>query len=143
MIEIITRIDDAIQRVVRAIALLAPSQMSEPRLAGGRSVKDLLAHLTWWDQWLLYTLPAEPNVAQPAIKPPLFDQIPNTNDWAEELNAQITAYNRAREVAPILAEFTATYPRLVQRVAQLSSQDLYDPEHYEDHAHELEQLLGK
>lgn len=154
-----TRIDDAIQRVVRAIAPISPNQMLEPRLAGGRSVKDVLAHLAWWDQWLLFTLPPSPNTPQPPLPPPLFAQIPSTNDWAEEMNAKVTAYHRSRDLAPIHAEFMATYPRLRQRVAQLSSQDLHDPagmsavigqpvaplvlgiyEHYEEHAHELEQL---
>jgi len=159
MAEIITRIERAIQRMVQAIAPLSPAQMLEPRLAEGRSVKDILGHLTWWDQWLLFTLPPDPNPSSPPSAPPLFDQIPSTKHWADEMNAKVFAYNQLRELSPIQEEFTATRNRLLQRVSQLSIADLEDPdgmsavigepvaplilgiyEHYEEHAHELEQI---
>ena len=156
MPEIITRIEQAMQRVAQAVARLSPAQMLEPQLPGDRSVKDVLAHLTWWDQWLLFTLPAD----QPApVAPPLMDHIPPTNHWADEMNAKVYVYNRERELPAIQAEFTATCGQLLQRVSQLSIDDLYNPdgisaiigepvaplvlgiyEHYEEHAHELEQL---
>lgn len=156
---IITRIEQAIQRVSQAIAPLTPARMTDPRLSDGRSVKDLLAHLTWWDQWLLSTLPADPNTPHPLARPPLWDQIPSSDHWADEMNAKIHAYNQSRELSVIRAEFSVTYDRLLERVSQLSIDDLYNPdgvaamigqpvaplilgiyEHYEEHAHELEQL---
>jgi hypothetical protein len=122
-------------------------------------VKDILGHLTWWDQWLLFTLPPDPNTSSPPSAPPLFDQIPSTKHWADEMNAKVFAYNQLRELSPIQEEFTATRNRLLQRVSQLSIADLEDPdgmsavigepvaplilgiyEHYEEHAHELEQI---
>src|SRR5215212_4621155 len=159
MADIMTRIERAVQRVVQATSRLTPTQMLEPRLPDGRSVKDVLAHLTWWDQWLLFTLPADQNTSPPPIRPPLFDQIPVTDHWADEMNAKVYAYNQLRELSSIQAEFTATCTDLLQRVSQLSINDLYNPdgiaaligqpvaplilgiyEHYEEHAHELEQL---
>ena len=159
MAEINTRIERTVQRVVQAVTSLSPSQMLEPRLPGGRSVKDLLAHITWWDQWLLSILPADPGTSQPRITLPLADQIPPTDHWADEMNAKVFLYNQTRELSTIQAEFTETRKRLLQRVAQLSMDDLYNPggmavvvgqpvaplilgiyEHYEEHAHELEQL---
>jgi hypothetical protein len=159
MAEIITRIEHAMQRMTQAIAALSPAQMLEPRLPNGQSVKDMLAHLTWWDQWLLVTLPADPNPAHPPITLPLADQIPAAEHWADEMNAKVYAYNQPRELSTIQAEFTATRSRLLQRVMQLSIDDLYNPdgiaaligqpvaplilgiyEHYEEHAHELELL---
>ena len=101
MADIITRIERAVQRVVQAITPLSSTQMLEPRLPDGRSVKDALAHLTWWDQWLLCTLPVDRNTSPPPIPPPLFDQIPLTNHWADEMNAKVYAYNRPRELSPI------------------------------------------
>ncbi len=161
MPEILPRIEQAMQRVVHAITRLTPDAMIEPRLAGNRSVKDVLAHLTWWDQWLLFTLPANQTTGNSPIKPPLFDQIPEGNEWAEKMNMRVFAYNQPRALSAIRAEFTATLEQLRQRVAHLSVADLYDPdgmaaqigqpvaplilgiyEHYEDHAHELEQLYG-
>jgi hypothetical protein len=159
MPEIITRIEQSIQRVVRAVAPLSPAQMLAPRLPDGHSVKDVLGHLTWWDQWLLVTLPVDQNAPRTPVAPPLMDQIPATNHWADEMNAKVHTYNQPRELSQIQAEFTATRNQLLQRVSQLSMADLYDPdgvsaaigqpvaplvlgiyEHYEEHAHELEQL---
>jgi len=159
MNEIIARIEQAMQRLAHAIDRLSPAQMLEPRLPNHQSVKDVLAHLTWWDQWLLYTLPADPDAPRRPIAPPLVDQIPPTDHWADEMNAKVYAYNQARDLPAIQAEFTATRDQLLRRVAQLSLDDLYNPdgmtaivgqpvaplvlgiyEHYEEHAHELEQL---
>ena len=148
-------------RFVQALAPLSPAEMLEPRLSDGRSVKDVLAHITWWDQWLLLTLPADPNTAGAAITLPLADQIPATDDWADEMNAKVFAYNQSRELSAIQEEFSATRTQMLRRVSRLSIDDLYDPEgmsatigqpvaplilgiyeHYEEHAHELEQLSG-
>jgi hypothetical protein len=161
MAEIMTRIEQAVQRAVLAITALSPDQLVTPQLAGGRAVKDLLAHITWWDQWLLFTLPAEPRLAQRPSAPPLFDQIPPGDQWAEAMNGKVHAYNQSRPLAALQAEFMTTYPQLLQRVAHLSLDDLYDPaglsavigqpvaplvlgiyEHYEEHAHKLEQMSG-
>ena len=158
MAEIITRIEQAMQRMVQALASLSPDHMLEPRLSGW-SVKDVLAHLTWWDQWLLFTLPADPNAPHTPIAPPLTDQIPATDHWADEMNAKVYAYYQSRELSIIQTEFAATRNHLLQRVSQLTIDDLYNPdgmaamigqpvaplilgiyEHYEEHAHELEQF---
>jgi hypothetical protein len=157
--EIVTRIERAMQRVTQAIHPLSPAQMLEPRLSDGRSVKDVLAHLTWWDQWLLVTLPADQNTPIQPIILPLADQIPPTNHWAAEMNAKVHIHNQQRELSVIEAEFAAVRKHLLERVSQMSIEDLYDPdgiaaiigqpvaplilgiyEHYEEHAYELEQI---
>ena len=75
------------------------------------------------------------------------------------MNGKVHAYNQSRPLAAIQAEFMTTYPQLLQRVSYLTRDDLYDPaglsaaighpvaplvlgiyEHYEEHAHELEQM---
>lgn len=159
MSELLKRIEDAIQSVVTTIEPLSASQLVEPRLSDGRSVKDVLAHLAWWDRWLLYTLPVPSDAAQPYAAPALYDQIPNTTLWADEMNEKVTAYNRSRGLASVQAEFDATRQQLLNRVKQLDWDDLHDPngmsariglpvaplilgiyEHYEEHAHEFGQL---
>jgi hypothetical protein len=157
--EILPHIEQAIQRVVQAVAAVSPAAREEPLLPGGRSVKDVLGHITWRDQWLLLTLPPAPGEPTPAITLPLADQIPPNDHWADEMNAKVLLYNKQREFAPIWEEFTVTRAALVGRVAQLSYADLYDPAgmsvtigqpvaplvcgiyaHYEEHAHEFESL---
>jgi len=159
MAEIMARIEEALRRFGQAIASLSAEDMLEPRLSNGQSVKDVLAHIRWWDQWLLFTLPANSNAPHSPITLPLVDQIPATEHWADEMNAKVYAYNQARPLSIIQEEFTETRRQLLERVSQLSFDDLYNPdgmaavigqpvaplilgihEHYEEHAHELEQL---
>ncbi len=128
MAEIVRRIERAMQRMTQAIHPLSPAQMVEPRLSDGRSVKDVLAHLTWWDQWLLVTLPADPHTATQPITLPLADQIPATDHWADEMNAKVRIYNQERELSVIEAEFAAVRKQLFERVSQMSIDDLYDPD---------------
>lgn len=157
--EILPRIERAIQRVTQAVKTMPADQINAPLLAGGRSVKDVLGHLTWWDQWLLLTLPPAPGDPPLNITLPLSDQIPATHHWADEMNAKVLAYNQPRQFPEIWAEFTATVDHLLRRVSKLTNADLYDPqgmaaiigqpvapnimgiyEHYEEHAHEFERL---
>ena len=157
--EIVTRIERAMQRVTQAIHPLPPAQMMEPRLSDGRSVKDMLAHITWWDQWLLVTLPADQNTPINPFELPLADQIPPADPWADEMNAKVHIYNQQRELSVIQEEFAAVRKHVFERVSQMSIDDLYNPdgmaasigqpvaplilgiyEHYEEHAHELEQI---
>ena len=157
--EILPRIERAIQRLVQTVIPMSPALTRERLLAGGRSVKDVLGHLTWWDQWLLVTLPPAPGGPALTITLPLSDQIPATNDWADEINPKVHIYNKSREFSVIWGELTGTCDLLLRRVSQLSDKDLYDPEgiasiigqpvaplicgiyeHYEEHAHEFERL---
>jgi hypothetical protein len=157
--EILPRIDQAIQQLIQMVKLMPPAMLVEPRLGEGRSVKDVLAHLTWWDRWLLLTLPPVPGAPALTMTLPLADQIPATNAWADEMNAKVLEYNQPREFAEIWEELTCTCAVLLQRVAQLTDADLYDPtglaaeigqpvaplicgiyEHYEEHGFEFAQI---
>ena len=157
--EIRARIDRAVQRVVDAVASLTPVEMVDDRFDGGRSVKDILAHLAWWDQWMVYILPPDPATVPNPAPPPLFDEIPAKEHWADEMNARVHASNKTRDLETILAEFNTAREQLLRRIAPFSLDDLYNPdgisaqigqplaplvlgiyEHYEQHADELEQL---
>ncbi len=101
MAEIVTRIERAMQRLTQDIHPLSPAQRPAPWLSEGRSVKDVLAHLTWWDQWLLVTLPADQNTPIQSIQLPLVDQISPTDHSADEMNAKVRLYNQGRELSVI------------------------------------------
>ena len=105
MTEILPRIEQSIQRVVQTVTTLPPAARLEPLLPGERSVKDVLGHITWWDQWLLLTLPPAEGEPAPAITLPLADQIPPTDHWADEMNAKVLLYNKPRDFAPIWTNF--------------------------------------
>jgi len=153
--ELLDWVATAHQRFLQAVARLSDDQLPDPRLPGGWSVKDVLAHLAWWDRWLVYTLQADG-----AGAPPLIDQIPPGDSWADQINALVYALNRDRGLVEIQAEFESARKRVVQAVHELSPQDVFGAggrsaiigrpvgplvfgiyEHYDEHAHEIEALF--
>src|SRR5690242_4885224 len=104
MVELQDWVAAAHQRFLRAIGPLSETQLQEPCLPGGWSVKDVLAHLAWWDRWLVYTLQVDgADPARPG--PPLLDQIPPGDRWADQLNTLVFEHNRDRELGEVQAEF--------------------------------------
>jgi len=45
---LVVRVQAAFDRFLQAIAALHADELLAPRLPGGWSVKDVLAHLAWW-----------------------------------------------------------------------------------------------
>ena len=160
---LVIRIQAAFERFLPAIGRLSEDQLLDPRLPGGWSVKDVLAHLAWWDQWLLYTVQLSDRPGPIRRPPPLFDEIPADNDrWADHMNARVYQFNRTRELSEIRAEFDIARQSVLQLVQSLSDADVFDAdglsavvgqpvaplllgiyEHYEEHAHEIELLHGQ
>jgi len=155
--DLVTRIQASFERLLQALTLISEDQWLEPRLPGGWSIKDMLAHLAWWDQWLLYTFQPSDRPGTVKHPPPLFDQIPAGDSWANTMNARVYQFNRTRELPEIQAEFHTARQGILQLVLSLSDADVFDAaglsaivgqpaaplllgiyEHYEEHAHELE-----
>ena len=156
---LVIRIQAAFERFLPAIGRLSEDQLLDPCLPGGWSVKDVLAHLAWWDQWLLYTFALSARPMPDHRPPPLFDEIPTDGQWADRMNARVYEFNRTRELAEIQAEFEAARQGVLQLVQSLSDPDIFAAdglsavlgqpaaplllgiyEHYEEHAHMIEAL---
>jgi len=156
---LVVRIQAAFDRFLQATAALHGDELLAPRLPGGWSVKDVLAHLAWWDQWLLYTFALSARPLPACRPPPLFDEIPTDGQWADRMNARVYEFNRTRELSEIQAEFEAARQGVLQLVQSLSDADIFAAdglsavlgqpaaplllgiyEHYEEHAHMIEAL---
>jgi hypothetical protein len=157
--EVLPRIKTAILRLQEAVSALPSELTTKPVLSGERSVRDVIVHLTWWDQWLLTTLPPLPGAEPLPFALPLADQIPPGDQWAEAMNAKVLRYSRACEFSAAWRELQATCDLLIDRVSRLTDADMREPseisaqigyplaplitgiyEHYEEHAEELEQI---
>ena len=160
--EITRRIEASHNRLLDAIAPLTEEQLTAPVLGtDGWSVKDVLAHLAFWDRRLLHAV--EPGDGPGGVShlsrllPPLIADIPYDSQWLVTVNERIYRVNRQRDLPDVLAEFAATRQRLLEVAASLSPQQvqeldsltapLGEPfsamllgayEHYDDHAEELE-----
>jgi uncharacterized damage-inducible protein DinB len=137
----------------RVLALIASA--SDERLTAGSgeaawSVKDHLAHLTNWQQYVADLL-AGATVPR------------NVRDDAEmdRLNASIAAEGRARSLAEVRASFQSSYEALRAQVERLTDAELDQPppygrdwdrklwqhiagngfDHYREHAEAIEALL--
>lgn len=160
--EIVTRVETAHKQFADTLALIDDAELQEPRLAGGRSGKDLLAHLTFWDRRLLHAIAPQGDPHVSRLVPPLIADIPYDEQWLEAVNERIFQLNRGRDVAAVREEFARTCVELRQTVGALSEHDVFDPdglsallgepfspmvigayEHYEDHVADLQRAAGR
>lgn len=156
---LVVRVQAAFDRFLQAIAAFPADELVAPHLPGGWSVKDVLAHLAWWDQWLLYTFALSARPMPDHRPPPLFDEIPTDGQWADRMNARVYEFNRTRDLSEIQAAFEAARQGILQLVQSLSDADIFAAdglsavlgqpaaplllgiyEHYEEHAHAIEAL---
>ena len=156
---IVARIEVVHADFAAALALLDDDRLQAPCLDGGRSGKDLLAHLTFWDRRLLHAIaPAGgPDVFR--LAPPLIADIPYDEHWADVVNERIFDLNRERALPTVKAEFAQTCADLRQAVRELSEHAVFAPaglsallgepflpmvtgayEHYEEHMADLERI---
>ena len=125
----------------------------EPLEPGGWSLKDITAHITWYEREVI-----------PAL---LTHILEGSELWElplEERNQAICEQNKSRPLAEVLAESREVFPRFLQAVSALEDADLDDParfqympaewkpvdlvtsnstEHYEDHLAQVSAWLLK
>ena len=97
------------------VALLAPlgdDAMTHPIGGGEWSVKDHLAHMTWWEQRIIRTLRDG--------APDLAETLPNVDITdTDQINAAIFAANRDRPLADVRAAFDASYEEMLTLIETL------------------------
>jgi hypothetical protein len=138
-------------------ALLAPlseEQMTIPVVNGPWSIKDNIAHLDAWQDYLL-------NQLQGVIegeKPPEF--MPGLSE--DEINEGFYQQNKDRPLAEVVADFRLSYQRILAAVQNISEEALNAPfpwrnnsnaawgsiagntyEHYEEHGTIIRRWLGQ
>lgn len=104
------------------LAEVGEGRMTEPGLAGGWSVKDVIAHITWSEREMVGMLGMHALVDAEGL-------------WAmdqDARNAAVYESNRARPLAEVLAKARDTYAELLDAVAALDEEDVNDPHRYKD-----------
>jgi hypothetical protein len=92
------------------------ARMLEPGVAGEWSVKDIVAHITWYERELVGTLEAR------ALSGSELWQLP-----MDERNSVIWQENRDRPLHDVLAEAPSVFQRLLELLEGLSEEELVDP----------------
>jgi len=118
--EILSRIDAGWRHFNALIDSLTDAQKAAPVLPDGWTIKDVLAHITAWEQELTGWLDVanaghEPNV-------PAFTQA-----YTDQTNAAIYRRNRDRSYGDVYAEYQATHTHDVLRAVAALPDDPADP----------------
>lgn len=103
------------------LAPLSAAQMTMPTVNGTWSVKDNLAHLTVWQDYLLAQLEGIRTNTQP---PAFFVPDLSTDD---EINEHVYQENKNRPLEDVLAAFRASYQRVLAAVSAMSAGALNTP----------------
>jgi hypothetical protein len=128
-------------RLEALLANYSDEELVQPGRFGAWSVKDMLAHITFWEQRLI----AYVNGAKESLVQSDEDELAAI----DRINAGVLAANRDRSLAEVRAAFDASYQQTLALAESLSAEDLADEvlygllagdtfDHYREHIEMLE-----
>ena len=143
------------------LAPLDQAQMTTSGVNGDWSIKDILAHLAAWQNYLLIRLQAAARNEVPSVQGILSDE--DEGNTVDRLNAGFYEENKSRSLDEVLAEFRTTYQQVVEAVQAFSDEDLFEPKrfawmkgnalwelvpgntygHYQEHIQSIQECLNK
>ena len=149
--ELLARIRSGRAQFESALAPFSDDQMLAPNLHGGWSLKDLIAHLGFWEQHTTLRF----NALLRGVEPPDEDLT------LDELNARVYAQNQYKPLAEVRLAEQAAYEQLLLLVENATDNDLFNPQrfawtegkpfaewienntfgHYEEHQADFEALM--
>lgn len=152
--ELLGRIRDGRAELESALALFDKRDLTEPLLDSGWSIKDIIAHIGFWEQRMvnLYDILSAGDVPQDAID----------GETLDELNARVFNENRLLPLGIVQVNELTAFRMLVNIAETAPDEDLFDPgrfawcegepfrnwiatntwEHYADHVPDLRAAAG-
>ncbi len=104
--QIIDKLEQAWNVFQASCAGLTEEQMVQPGVTGDWSVKDILAHISWWEEEALKHLP---HILQ-GKRPPRYSVVYGGID---AFNAQMTELKRGLALSEVIRQSTDTHRRLI------------------------------
>ena len=117
--DLLRRCHEAHGQLEEVLSTLTDEEMQWPAFPPGWSVKDHLAHLTWWEQHVLQMLAGQPDPTE-AISGDSADQetqLTLVNDW-------VFTHNHERPLSEVRAAFDVSYQELLQMIVSLPEETL-------------------
>lgn len=140
-------IQTAYDRLTATLANLSDENMTRSGGGGGDvwTVKDALAHLTWWEHYTLHRLSGTPRLIQ--------DGDGDGTAILNDMNQKVYEENRQKSLPAVLAEFREAFQQLRAAVEALSDDRLADEntqaliagntyEHYDEHLQTIQAATG-
>ena len=106
--QLLKRLEKAWAAIKESYAGLSDSQLMEPGVMGNWSVKDILAHVTTWEEESLKYLP----LIITGGKPPRYIQY----GGIDAFNAQMTEQKRGLALSDVLGQLDETHRRLIDYI---------------------------
>ena len=100
------------------IARLSVEEMNRPGVVGVWSVKDVLAHLAYWQRYAADILRAAADGSTPDLV---------GDDATERFNASVVKQYYQRPLSRVIAEWHAAREELIDLLEDVSDEDLTDP----------------
>lgn len=110
--QLLRRLDTAWQAFTASYAGLSESELLEPGVTGAWSVRDILAHVTSWEEEALEYLP----VILDGGKPPRYSV---TYGGIDAFNARMTEEKRGLSLVEVLRQQAETHRRLIELVQRV------------------------
>jgi hypothetical protein len=102
---------------------LSEQQLQLPGVDGDWSVKDHLAHLTFWERLnlldMLKAIEQGTSWTDPGLE--------RTEEVRDQTNQQVYLHNKDRSLADVLSEFQATHQQVMESLEKLSEEELKTP----------------
>jgi hypothetical protein len=107
--QLLKQLDQAWTTFKESYADLSEAQMMEPGVTGHWSVKDILAHVTWWEEEALKHLP----LILKGGRPPRYSL---QYGGIDAFKAQMTEQKRSLSLSDVLRQLDETHRRLIDYV---------------------------
>ena len=118
--ELLARIRSGRARFESVLAQFSDDQLLAPNLHDGWSIKDLIAHLGFWEQHTARRFSALLRGVAP----------PDESLTLDELNAQVYAQNRHKPLVEVRLEEQAAYEQLLLLVENAMDEDLFNAQRF-------------
>ena len=117
---LVTALESAATEFEALLKEVGEARLTEPGVNGEWSVKDIVAHVTAWEERVVAWAEALAQGARP-------QPAPWPGDWSEEqVNAAIFESNQARPLADVLARWRQVYHSVGAAVQSMSDDELFD-----------------
>lgn len=125
--DLLQRIEQEWAQLLAVLGQLTVEEVITPH-ADGWTVKDHLAHLNHWQQWLLrHHIQGEPAKDVLQVDPVMLEEFE-----VDRINEVILQRNRTRTLDDVLHEFHETHAQVVKTLTQLPFDKLLQPRYADD-----------
>lgn len=114
------------RRLEKCLASVSRKEMVKRGVVGIWSVKDVLAHLTAWEQLLLSWYDAGLRGKMPSRPVP----VGMSRNAIDALNQDIFEQNQKRPLASVFVEFQSSYQQVLAMVQIVPEEDMFEPGRY-------------